>query len=102
MLSTTEKRFIRYWEEQRTGGRWSYYALYIIVGTLIATLILSTFLFLFFKTFFGSLTFWVALSSAFILSCVATVVTWTFNEKKFKQIIRREMGENPGAGEELQ
>lgn len=91
MISTSEKRFIRYWEEQRTGGRWSYYALYIIIGTLLATIILSTFLFLFFQVIFGSLSFWVALFAGFLISFIATVLTWSSNEKKFKKIIRREI-----------
>jgi len=91
LLSTTERRFIRYWEEQRTGGRWSYYALYILVGTLLATIILSTFLFLFFRVLFGSITFWVALFAALLISSLSTALTWAHNEKKFKNIIRREM-----------
>jgi len=91
LISTSEKRFIRYWEEQRTGGRWSYYALYIIIGTLLATIILSTFLFLFFQVIFGSLSFWVALFAGFLISFIATVLTWSSNEKKFKKIIRREI-----------
>jgi VIT1/CCC1 family predicted Fe2+/Mn2+ transporter len=91
LLSTSEKRFIRYWQEQRTGGRWSYYALYIAIGTFIGTIILSTFLFLFFQVIFGTLSFWIALSVAFLISSVATILTWSSNEKKFKRIVRREM-----------
>ena len=91
MLSTSEKRFIRYWQEQRTGGRWSYYALYIAVGTFIATIILSTFLFLFLQTIFGTLGFWIALAVALIISSVATILTWSSNERKFRKIVRREM-----------
>ena len=99
MLSSTEKRFIRYWEEQRTGGKWSYYTLYVIVGTFIATLILATFLFLFFRDVFGSATFWVALSGGVVLSSIATILTWSSNEKKFRQIIRREMKESASSEE---
>lgn len=91
LLSSSEKRFVSYWQEQRTGGRWSYYALYIIVGTFIATIIFSTFLFLFFQAVFGSAGFWIALAVAFSISAAATVATWSFNEKKFKKIIRREV-----------
>lgn len=91
LLSTSEKRFVRYWQEQRTGGRWSYYALYIAVGTFIGTIILSTFLFLFLQAIFGSLSFWIVLSSSFLISGVATILTWSANEKKFKKIVRREM-----------
>lgn len=93
MLSSSEKRFIRYWQEQRTGGRWSYYATYIAIGTFIATIILSTFLFLFFQVIFGNLGFWIALLTGLMISSVATILTWSSNEKKFKKIIRREMGE---------
>ena len=93
MLSSSEKRFIRYWQEQRTGGRWSYYAIYIAIGTFIATIILSTFLFLFFQVIFGSYSFWVALFVAFLISSTATMFTWASNEKKFKAIIHREVNE---------
>ena len=93
MSSVTEKRFIRYWEEQRRGGRWSYYGLYIIIGTLISTIILSTFLFLFFRVLFGSFTFWVALFSGLLISSIATIATWSYNEKKFKEILQREASE---------
>ncbi|MBC7827940.1 MAG: hypothetical protein H7122_09350 [Chitinophagaceae bacterium] len=96
MLNTSEKRFIRYWQEQRTGGRWSYYTLYIVIGTFIATIIFSTFLFLFFQIVFGSISFWMALLTAFLISSLATVLTWSSNEKKFKKIIRREIEEGAG------
>lgn len=91
LLSTSEKRFVRYWQEQRTGGRWSYYALYIIVGTFIGTIILSTFLFLFLQAIFGSLSFWVAFVLSFLISSVATTLTWSANERKFKKIVKREV-----------
>ena len=91
LLSTSEKRFVRYWQEQRTGGRWSYYALYIIVGTFIGTIILSTFLFLVLQAIFGSLSFWVAFALSFLISSVATVLTWSANERKFKKIVKREV-----------
>ncbi|HKH59990.1 MAG TPA: hypothetical protein VKA49_04110, partial [Flavitalea sp.] len=67
MLSSSEKRFVRYWQEQRTGGRWSYYALYIAIGTVMATIIFSTFLFLFLQAIFGSLSFWIGLSGGFLI-----------------------------------
>lgn len=57
----------------------------------MATIIFSTFLFLFFQGIFGSPGFWIGLSVGFLISAVATMITWSFNEKKFKKIIRREM-----------
>ena len=94
-MSVTEKRFVKYWEEQRIGGRWSYYALYILVGTFISTIIFCTFLFLFFREVFGSLTFWVALFSGLSISTVATIATWSYNEKKLRDILHREESQPP-------
>jgi Na+-driven multidrug efflux pump len=91
LLSSAEKRFVRYWEEQRAGGRWSYYATYIAVGTLISTIILCTFLFLFFQIIFGSIWVWLAIVGSILISAAATITSWSKNEKKFRQIIRREM-----------
>jgi hypothetical protein len=61
------------------------------VGTFIGTIILSTFLFLFLQAIFGSLSFWIALASSLLISSIATILTWSANEKKFKKIVRREI-----------
>ncbi len=91
MLSAKEKRFIKYWEEQRTGGRWSYFALYIPVGTFLCSVI-TAFLFSMLsyvgREYFVS----VAVVSA-VLSVTITILTWKNNERKFKAIIRREVKE---------
>ncbi len=93
MLSLKEKRFIRYWQEQREGGRGSYYLLYIIVGTFIITLILSVFLVLFFQITFGNLFFWIVLAGGILLSSILTIYTWAKNERKLQHLIKREIEE---------
>ena len=35
MLSDKEKRFVRYWEEQREGGKWSYLVTYTVGGSVL-------------------------------------------------------------------
>ncbi len=62
----------------------------------MATIIFSTFLFLFFQAIFGSLIFWIGLSLGLLISAIATIFTWSLNEKKFKALIRREMNEGMG------
>ncbi|HSB91611.1 MAG TPA: hypothetical protein VLC28_00780 [Flavitalea sp.] len=91
MLTTTERRFIRQWQEQREGGKLSYILLYTVVGTFIATLILSVFLVLFFQVVFGTFPFWIVVLSGFMISLVASWLTWHRNEQKLQQIIRREV-----------
>ena len=101
MLTTTEKRFIRYWQDQRKGGRWSYYLLYIIVGTFICSLILSIFLYLFFQIVLGSSFLWFVFTSGFVLSAALTLFSWRNGEKKFRRIIKREIDNGIKADEQL-
>jgi hypothetical protein len=94
VLNPAEKRFIKYWEEQRVGGKYKYYLLYILVGTFISVLILS-----FVYSIVISSTFsldWGVLPIlivSVVLVTVLTIVTWDRNEKKFKAIIKREIRE---------
>lgn len=91
MLSPNEKRFIKYWEEQRTGGRWPYFLMYIIAGTVIATIVLS---FLVMMMVIGGVDYLIPIAAfSLVLVTVITVLTWQNNEKKFKEIIRREIEE---------
>ncbi|THU40752.1 hypothetical protein FAM09_01160 [Niastella caeni] len=98
MLTATEKRFIKYWEEQRQGGKVKYYLLYILLGTFIAILVLS-----FLTQVLGlglpqNLLFIVI--GSFCVVTIATVLTWWLNEKKFKGIIQREVREGMKRDEE--
>lgn len=89
MLSDKEKRFIKYWEEQRTGGRWSYFALYIPVGTFLCAVLTA---FLFSMVSLVGVDFFVAVAvTSALLATVITIAAWFNNEKKFKAIIRREV-----------
>jgi len=93
MLSSSEKRFVKEWQDQRKGGRWSYYLLFIPVGTFICSLILSIFLYLFFQVVFGSaFLYWVFLGG-FTFSILLTLSSWSRNETRLKKIIRREVKE---------
>ncbi|OQP59139.1 hypothetical protein A3860_38535 [Niastella vici] len=90
MLTASEKRFIKSWEDQRKGGRYKYYLLYIIAGTFVAILILS-FLAAMVGGFPSMLKLIIIIS--FSIVAIATLVSWQLNEKKFKSIIQREIRE---------
>ena len=89
MLSAKEKRFIKYWEEQRTGGRWSYFALYIPVGTFLCAILIA-FLFSMFSIIEANFFVVVAIVSA-LLATVISIGAWYNNERKFKKLIHREV-----------
>jgi hypothetical protein len=91
VLTATEKRFIKYWQDQRKGGRLQYYLLYILAGTFVATLVLS-----FLTVIFGlglPENMWLIVIGSFCLVSIATVLGWWKNEKRFKAIIQREVRE---------
>lgn len=96
MLTSTEKRFIKYWEDQRKGGKWKYYLLYISMGTIIASIVLS-FLSVMFRVGFPD-KIWLIVVASFLVVTVSTILTWDVNEKRFKRIIRREIREGEAQG----
>jgi hypothetical protein len=94
VLNSAEKRFIRYWEEQRTGGKLKYYLLYMLTGTFISTLVLSfLYVLVISKNMALDWTVVPIILVSFILIIIITIATWESNEKKFKAIIKREVRE---------
>jgi uncharacterized membrane protein YdjX (TVP38/TMEM64 family) len=91
MLTTGEKRFIKYWQDQRKGGRLPYYLLYILAGTFIASIVLSFLGAMFLASFPENLPMIILVS--FVIVTIATVLTWSNNEKRFRRIIQREVEE---------
>jgi multisubunit Na+/H+ antiporter MnhF subunit len=89
VLTATEKRFVKYWEDQRQGGKIKYYLLYIITGSFVATLVLS-FLMLMVGVDLPDNLVLIAVGSVCIVT-IATLYSWWYNEKKFKKIIQREI-----------
>ncbi|HUR12245.1 MAG TPA: hypothetical protein VM012_12795 [Flavitalea sp.] len=91
MLSRKEHSFLRYWEEQRDGGRWSYLLLYTGVGTFMFSLIFSIALLLFYNVYYRSPFFWIVPLTAFITSGLYAYTSWKLNENKWRNIIKREV-----------
>lgn len=97
MLSAQERRFIKYWEEQRTGGMRPYLTLYILAGTFISVIIVF---FLFSILGISLETYiWLVPTISVVAITSISVATWKRNEKKFKGIIKREMENGMNDGE---
>lgn len=92
MLSAGEKRFVRYWEEQRKDGKRSYFLLYIISGTIVTSLIVS---------FVSAMLFsfsmpdrpWIIPIVSFVITTALTIYSWKKNERRLKHLINREVKE---------
>jgi hypothetical protein len=90
LLTPSEKRFIRSWEEQRTGGRWPYYISYTLVNGFIVT-ILTYIVLLWILQQKIRPPYWLIPTIGFFTGCVISIFSWTYSERKFKKIIRREI-----------
>lgn len=99
MLTPSEKRFIKSWEEQRQGGRVKYYLLYIIMGTFVGILVMS-FLYAVLGLGLAENVLKIIIGS-FLVVAISTVCSWWYNEKRFKSIIQREIREGMKKDEEL-
>lgn len=92
MLSSSERRFLQSWKEQREGPAWKYYLQYTIAWATV------TFLCLFFLTKLvisdrnmgGWASFYIVLAASLIIAGLVTHVTYRLNEKKFRKISGRE------------
>lgn len=89
MLTNDERRFIRTWEEQRKGGRTSYYLLYIIAGSVVLTIGVAFVLSM--VRFSLPKNIWIIPVISLLLTVFLTHVSWTRNERRFKALIRREL-----------
>ncbi|WP_205514490.1 hypothetical protein [Longitalea arenae] len=99
MLTASEKRFIKSWEEQRQGGRVKYYLLYITMGTIVCALVIA---FLTQVLGFGLPQSLIKIIvGSFLIVTFSTIFSWWYNEKKFKAIIQREVKEGMRRDDEL-
>jgi drug/metabolite transporter (DMT)-like permease len=93
MLSAKEKRFKRYWEEQRKGGKWAYLLLYTFCFTfivIISPILLSIFFSIFSFFEFDKLSFWGLLFVVAIFCFAGSYYSWDKNEKKWQSLIKQD------------
>lgn len=94
MLSKEDKRFIRYWEDQRKGGKLSYWLLYSLVGSVIMSLFILVFLLLALQIYFSWPMLVLVTAGSFLLCAILSMLSWQRNEKKWKSIIHRVIDES--------
>jgi peptidoglycan/LPS O-acetylase OafA/YrhL len=90
LITLKEKRFIRSWQDQREGGKWSYYLLYTFGGGFIISIICYILL-LWILQIRVLRPYWLVPAVGVMSAAILSVVVWRLNEKRFKKIIRREI-----------
>jgi amino acid transporter len=93
MLSSKEKIFKRYWEQQRMGGQLKYILLYSFVwGFVIFLLPLAISVIIDFYSFFNmnKIPLWLAILLALFLGFAYSYYTWHKNEDKLRSLSGKE------------
>ena len=93
MLSAKEKRFLRYWDDQKAGGHTQYLIVYTIGWAFILFFVpLATSFVIdmygFFKMYM--LPLWAAIILSISLGFAIAVLTWEKNEKKSRLLRSRQ------------
>lgn len=87
MLSAKEKRFLRYWDDQRAGGVVKYVLPYTLAWSLILFLLplaISTFINVLNFLHFNLLPVWIAIVLAVFTGFAIAYYSWNKNEKKWR------------------
>ncbi len=94
MISNSERRFMNHWAEQKSGPRWKYYLQFTIAWTVVSFLVIFFLTKLFTDVWeTGGNNMIIFLIGASIVSgFLATHLTYTISEKRYKKIIKREKG----------
>ena len=92
MISNSERHFINHWKEQKSGPRWKYYLQFTIAWTVVSFLVIF-FLTKLFTTLWetgGQNLIFLLIVLSVISGFLATHFTYTFSEKKYNKIMKRD------------
>lgn len=87
MPTDKERRFIRYWEDQRTGGKWSYILTYTLCLGVIFFFLPVTAFYIFSMLHFFSIygwPVWLVIVLSLTISFAVSQYWWHRNEGKWK------------------
>jgi len=94
MVSADEKRFLRYWQDQRTGGKLSYYLQYTLIGAFIISLFVFVTMFLLLNYYVTTFILILVPSCCVLASLILTHYSWVKNENKMRKLIKREVNQS--------
>ncbi|MDE3214647.1 MAG: hypothetical protein KGM98_15565 [Bacteroidota bacterium] len=92
MITKAERRFIDQWLEQKSGPRWKYYFQFSVAWTVVAFLVTFFLLKIFTDAWeSGGKNFvFILIGFAAVVGFLSTHFTYVRNEKKYRDIMRRQ------------
>lgn len=92
MLTKAEQRFTQQWREQKSGPKWKFYLLFSCAWSVVSFLVIFFLIKLFTQLWEtgGANLIYILIIISIIVGTLSTHLTYTMNEKKYKQIMEKE------------
>jgi cation transporter-like permease len=94
MLTSSERRFVEQWREQKSGPKWKYYLLYSIAWSVVSFLVIFFLTKLFTNLWEtgGANLIYLLIAISIIVGVSSTHFNYVNSEKRYKKIIDKEKG----------
>lgn len=92
MLTNTEKHFISYWTEQKSGPKWKYYLLFCTAWSVVSFLVIF-FLSKLFTNLWetgGAGLIYVLVSISVAIGILSTHFSYVFNERRLHKLLEKD------------
>ncbi|CAN5357043.1 hypothetical protein BH09BAC2_BH09BAC2_21600 [soil metagenome] len=96
MLSSSEKNFIKNWQDQKEGPKWKYYLQYSFAWTVVSFLCLFFLIKLIMsdRNMGGITSFYIVLPISILIGFLITHLVYSINEKKLNLLLQKQKESN--------
>ncbi|HXR82683.1 MAG TPA: hypothetical protein VN722_00070 [Hanamia sp.] len=91
-MTSSERRFVEQWREQKSGPRWKYYLLFSIAWSVVSFLVIF-FLTKLFTSLWesgGANLIYILVAVSIVSGIASTHISYVNNEKRYKSIMQKE------------
>ncbi|HXS56928.1 MAG TPA: hypothetical protein VN726_12445 [Hanamia sp.] len=95
MITNTERHFISYWTEQKSGPRWKYYLLFCTAWSVVSFLVIFFLTKLFTNLWEtgGANLIYVLIGISIVIGVLSTHFTYVSNERKLHKLLAKDKEE---------
>ena len=92
MITNTDKHFVSYWQEQKSGPKWKYYLLFSIAWSVVSFLVIFFLTKLFTNLWEtgGRNLIYVLIAISIFIGILSTHLTYVLNEKRLHKILEKD------------
>jgi uncharacterized membrane protein len=92
MITNSERHFVSYWQEQKSGPRWKYYLLFSIAWSVVSFLVIFFLTKLFTNLWEtgGRNLIYILVAISIVIGVLSTHFSYVLNEQKLNKILQKD------------